>query len=1164
MRSFLSLGLCLGVLGSMGSGTAHTQTLAQMPPSSTLGKALTTPHRTTLPALDLQRVAAEDAAAEGKSQPWRYAVGLPVSGVQAAADALQGGDWSTLPDGRLLWRQAVRAEGAQTIDLRFQPYRLPHGAELWVYTPDRKAVAGPYSDQHNNADGIFATPVLPGAEAVIELVVPADRLQRLRLGLERVYSGYRGFDALTGQPIAVAKSGSCNVDTICSDGNNHRSEIQSVVRYSADGGLCTGTLMNNTALDGAPLVLTARHCFATQTAASGMVVYYNYASPTCRTVGSGNNASPLPLSISSHTQTGATLLASSTRADFTLVRLNQAAPSGASPYFAGWDRRTQAPASAVAIHHPAGDEKRISFENDPLSITTSTVNLGGGLILQAGDGLRVNDWDSGTTEQGSSGSAIFSPQKLVVGTLSGGFAACGNNLEDYYGGLFASFAGGGTSATRLSNHLDPTGSGVTTLAGRAPGSGGGGCNLAATIVQNPSTVAVAAGTDVRFIGTISGGTAPYRVSWDVDGDGVIDRERAGVTATSDEILTRYNRAQQTNAILRVSDAAGCQVQVQRAVDVDASALDVPLSGGLTIAQICGNNDNQVDPGEHWRLNVTLNNTGDASTANPVAIFSRSSANEGLRVLRPAVAITGNVAAGQATTLSTEFYIKADTSCSAAHTIQYVGTADDRGVSGQAVNINLPVPNPCTPVTTCPAPAGPGNSFRNGSYFQPSRSGNGLVSFLVPQPNGAPPLFYAQWFTGDDARLGTWYYLLNDMVDGQTRGAIVRRTRNVNAAGFQTSDQVVGTAQVTVLANQQLVFTHQLTGKPRGGDKLVHLLNGLNAPTPNRTGAWFFANESGWGQTYDSFLSNGAATEFVLTYVYDSAGQPRWVTTGNIPANQLSYELLAAPRITCPTCAWVAPDFGAVGSASRTFTGTTTGNLSTNFTVPEGGTWVRNNVPITLLTAPQSEASASTPQAPTASYVYRTEGLTARFVDLSYAADGTLTQKRWSFGDGASSEQSDPVRTYATPGTYNVTLHVTDNDGAVHSLTRVVTVAAGSSTLSAQNCNSLDGSWLLGQDAARTYLGYFGPSSSSESVMNRFSPHGSEFSPASVRNSGGAFGSASAATSALNSSAVNPPYIVKDGRIQGWLTANPAHSAGIALTRIDADACSFSRSVPLRP
>ncbi|KHF24801.1 PKD domain-containing protein [Solemya velum gill symbiont] len=44
-------------------------------------------------------------------------------------------------------------------------------------------------------------------------------------------------------------------------------------------------------------------------------------------------------------------------------------------------------------------------------------------------------------------------------------------------------------------------------------------------------------------------------------------------------------------------------------------------------------------------------------------------------------------------------------------------------------------------------------------------------------------------------------------------------------------------------------------------------------------------------------------------------------------------------------------------------------------------------------------------------------------------DGTIVSYAWSFGDGTSSSDANPTHTYATPALYNVSLTVTDDDGA---------------------------------------------------------------------------------------------------------------------------------------
>ena len=61
----------------------------------------------------------------------------------------------------------------------------------------------------------------------------------------------------------------------------------------------------------------------------------------------------------------------------------------------------------------------------------------------------------------------------LVGQLHGGQANCSNSINDYYGKFSMSWTGNGSSSSssRLSDWLDPTGTGVTSLDGFDPNGG---------------------------------------------------------------------------------------------------------------------------------------------------------------------------------------------------------------------------------------------------------------------------------------------------------------------------------------------------------------------------------------------------------------------------------------------------------------------------------------------------------------------------------------------------------------------------------------------------------------------------------------------------------------------------------------------------------------------
>jgi len=83
----------------------------------------------------------------------------------------------------------------------------------------------------------------------------------------------------------------------------------------------------------------------------------------------------------------------------------------------------------------------------------------------------------------------------------------------------------------------------------------------------------------------------------------------------------------------------------------------------------------------------------------------------------------------------------------------------------------------------------------------------------------------------------------------------------------------------------------------------------------------------------------------------------------------------------------------------------------------------------------------TDQPPHAAFDSHCQNLACQFDDGSTDSDGTVTGWAWQFGDGTTSTDQNPSHTYASAGTYSVTLHVTDNDGSGDGSSSQVTVTA---------------------------------------------------------------------------------------------------------------------------
>ncbi len=80
--------------------------------------------------------------------------------------------------------------------------------------------------------------------------------------------------------------------------------------------------------------------------------------------------------------------------------------------------------------------------------------------------------------------------------------------------------------------------------------------------------------------------------------------------------------------------------------------------------------------------------------------------------------------------------------------------------------------------------------------------------------------------------------------------------------------------------------------------------------------------------------------------------------------------------------------------------------------------------------------------PTAEFTANVANLSVVFNSAgSFDIDGTVESFAWDFGDGGASTAANPTHVYALPGTYDVTLTVTDDDGAEHSVTHQVAATA---------------------------------------------------------------------------------------------------------------------------
>jgi hypothetical protein len=258
---------------------------------------------------------------------------------------------------------------------------------------------------------------VPGDRITVEYLEPAAVAGQGQLRIGQVTHAYRDVLGLT---KGLGDSGACNNNVVCPEGDDWQNEISAVAIIIVGGsGYCTGQLLNNCASDGTPYFLTANHC-TTGANVGTWVFRFNWESPTCTPTTNG----PTNMTVS-----GASLLVNSGGSDVALLQLNSTPPDSYEVYYSGWDASGTTPTNQTCIHHPSGDVKKISFDNQ----SAGQASWGGAACWH------IFNWDDGTTEPGSSGSGLWNQDHRLIGQLYGGTASCSNNIDDYFGRFGVSY-----------------------------------------------------------------------------------------------------------------------------------------------------------------------------------------------------------------------------------------------------------------------------------------------------------------------------------------------------------------------------------------------------------------------------------------------------------------------------------------------------------------------------------------------------------------------------------------------------------------------------------------------------------------------------------------------------------------------------------------------------
>ncbi len=426
-----------------------------------------------LPELNIEQLKKED-----QNQPFdiRFAAPTPCQ-----VSLKKNGEWSENEQNERVWICKIKAQNGEGLSFLYKNFYLPVGARLYVFSADKKQVLGPFTSENNNTAQTFMTSVVLGDEVILQYFEPTNSLEKGSFEIFSAYQVYKkyhlqlphnqDFAKKNNDETVVSNFGfntslACNVNINCPEVGNSVNQIQKgvvrIVMVLKEGmGYCTGTLMNNTAQDGKPYILTAFHCQDGYTPLYDFWAFdFYYELNTC--INSATEPKP-------KTMVGCNKRSGWVNTDFLLLELTSPIPNSFNTFYNGWNRQEAAPQGKVmCVHHPSGDVKKY-LENDGTQITTIYPN-----------GIKWNNLVStpsnhhfrtiptrGVIEVGSSGCGLFNSKKQLVGNFNGGdFNNC-SVTEMFFGRLSKSWDGNGTAATRLKDWLDPIQSDSIYLDGTA-------------------------------------------------------------------------------------------------------------------------------------------------------------------------------------------------------------------------------------------------------------------------------------------------------------------------------------------------------------------------------------------------------------------------------------------------------------------------------------------------------------------------------------------------------------------------------------------------------------------------------------------------------------------------------------------------------------------------
>jgi lysyl endopeptidase len=394
-------------------------------------------------------------------------------------DSESSGRWQ-IDQGNATWDYSIRIPSAVSMGFHASRLMLPKEGSLTITGGGQSFTY--YGHDLRRAD--FWSRTVKGDQIAIHMTAPKQLRHQALIEIAAFQAGYRSLSAEMNnnphyeaiKPRTAQSAASCVENYVCDAApttqNGANASVALVIGNTFE---CSGTLLNDVPQDGAPYVLTARHCENGEVgggdpgAASSVQVFWNSVTPCGQAL----------LSIFdsySQVQSGATTVVE--QQDEWLIRLD-AQPAVTGVYYAGWDAGgTELEGGYSVEYASAQTQQYVTWAGSAITENLSAQTLGVGYASTYWGVVN----SLGSVDHGASGSGLFDGNNHVVGSLSRAVVAqcpvtpppapSTNTVVALYNKLASTWkstadASSTTGSATLALALDPANTGTTAIAGVA-------------------------------------------------------------------------------------------------------------------------------------------------------------------------------------------------------------------------------------------------------------------------------------------------------------------------------------------------------------------------------------------------------------------------------------------------------------------------------------------------------------------------------------------------------------------------------------------------------------------------------------------------------------------------------------------------------------------------